>query len=149
MAKTKTTKTPVEQIKDFCTVLHAFGVSRVEAEYCGSGDSGDFDTIMYDFNDTSAANTSQIRDTGVAPHQSPLRMLHKDGLLEKLNNPGGDIITKEKLQRFEDNLFHLLPRGWEIDSGSFGSIVVDVARKAIHVQHNERIEEVNSTTYDF
>jgi hypothetical protein len=147
MAKTKTTKTPVEQIKDFCSVLHSFGIARVEAEYCGSGDSGDFDTIMYDYEANDTANTSQIRHTD-SRNTTQFRMVTGDGLLAALDNPN-HIITKEKLVIFEDNLFQLLPGGWEIDAGSFGSIIVDVARKAIHVHHNERIEDVNSTTYDF
>lgn len=147
MAKTKTTKTPVEQIKDFCSVLHSFGISRVEAEYCGSGDSGDFDTIMYDHEANDTANTAQIRHTD-SRSTTQFRMVTATSLLAKLDNPN-HIITKEKLDEFENNLFHLLPGGWEIDAGSYGNIVVDVARKAIHVFHNERIEDVNSTTYDF
>ena len=147
MAKTKTTKTPVEQIKDFCSVLHSFGIARVEAEYCGSGDSGDFDTIMYNYEANDTANTAQIRHTD-SRNTTQFRTVTGAGLLATLDNPN-HIITKEKLDAFEDNLFQLLPGGWEVDAGSFGSIIVDVARKAIHVEHNERIEDVNSTTYDF
>jgi hypothetical protein len=42
----------------------------------------------------------------------------------------------------------LIPEGFEINSGGFGDVVLDVKARKITVEHNERFEDYATTTYE-
>jgi len=48
----------------------------------------------------------------------------------------------------QDHFDALVPRGFEINAGGFGDVVLDVKRRKITVEHTERFEDSYTTTYE-
>jgi hypothetical protein len=48
----------------------------------------------------------------------------------------------------QDHFEALVPWGFEINEGGFGDVVLDVKARKITVEHNERIEDYVTTTYE-
>jgi hypothetical protein len=48
----------------------------------------------------------------------------------------------------QDHFDALVPCGFEIDAGGFGDVVLDVNARKITVEHNQRIEDCETTTYE-
>ena len=150
MPKTATAKEPHEILKDLCPLFAAVGVTKVEGEYDGSGDSGDFNTILFRFDDSLTANdrslleNSTVRETNKQPNMY-LDLFKNTYCTQRPDQPP-PLILPAILEQFETSLWDLLPGGWEINEGSFGTIVVDVVTKTVRMEHNERITEINSTT---
>ena len=142
MATTKTQLTPIQQIKFLCPLLEAFGVTKIIAEYAGSGDSGDFERIEFRFDDKMAQVDPQIGNTTETSVLSA--RLFKHQYVRGLHNPDA-ILTDECYTSFLDAVFSLLPGGWEIEAGSFGVIEINTATKKVRMVHNERIEDVNTS----
>ena len=45
--------------------------------------------------------------------------------------------------------FALLPAGWEIDDGSYGTIVITTATERVEIEHNKRYTEVRTETFNY
>ena len=45
----------------------------------------------------------------------------------------------------DEILCQFLPGGWEINDGSYGTVQIDVKKKTVSIEHNERYTEVNSS----
>lgn len=140
----------VETIKNFCKLLSAYNVTQITANYDGSGDSGDFDGITVRQLptpaqiDRAAANTSNPGGLTLEATTTSWSTFKR-----QLSSDPNGLITAKHLENFEEALFDLLPSGWEIDSGSYGEIHVTIADETIQVEHNERIEEVRSETFNY
>jgi hypothetical protein len=145
MAKSKQEKTPVDNIKDFCGVLKTLGVKSVLAAYDGQGDSGDFDSIDYRFDNKDTGDSAFHAGAGGSNYITS-HTLRKTYIADVPVDRR--IITEQQIDRFEDYLFSILPGGWEINDGSYGEITIDTETKKITVDHNERIQEVNSSSYE-
>jgi hypothetical protein len=50
--------------------------------------------------------------------------------------------------RLQDHFDALVPWGFENNSGGFGLVVLDVKARKITVEHNDRIEDYTTTTYE-
>lgn len=145
-------KTPVaiENIKQFCKLLSAYNVIRVELYYDGSGDSGDFENITVITTptpnqlDLSAQMTS---NPGIVTSNE--KRTNWSQWVDKVAAEKDALITKNAADEFIDDVFSLLPGGWEINDGSYGDIVVDVADETVVVDHNERYTEVRSETFNY
>ncbi|NBT75131.1 hypothetical protein EBZ80_24230 [bacterium] len=150
MAKAKTATTPASPIKDLCPLLEAIGVTRIEAEYDGSGDSGDFNSFTFVFDDPTVQN-----DVSVLNNMQSNRNTHMYlDQFRRTHCTSADatkppIMTDAQLAALRDACFDLLPGGWEINEGSFGTIVVDVRRRKVRMEHNERIVEVATTNTEW
>ena len=48
----------------------------------------------------------------------------------------------------QDHFDALVPYGFEINAGGFGDVVLDVKKRKITVEYNERIEDCTTTTYE-
>lgn len=139
----------VQQIKNFCKLLSAYGISRVEATYDGSGDSGDVTDV-----EGTRQLTQQEIDARVAAgkptNPTGLEIVNLRDWLEKnvFRKPDA-LITKNQYENFLDNLFSLLPVGWEINGGSFGEVTVIVGEEKITIDHNARYVEINSEKFSY
>lgn len=143
MPKTKTLSAQ-EQLKQLCPLLAAIGVTRVEATYDGSGDSGDFQDIAFCFTDTVAQHDGHARDATTNG-----RRMYLDEFRRMHTTAENAIMPTPKLEEFVEALWQLLPGGWEIDEGSYGDITIDTARAKLKLVHNERIVETNTSTEEW
>jgi hypothetical protein len=142
-----TSKSPIDQIKEFCGLLSAVGVTSVRAEYSGSGDSGDYEAVYFSFLDPKSKNDSQLMEN--VENNRQLSALQMSEFKSKYVHKEGAIITAAALDAFEQNLWSVLPGGWENDCGGFGEITVDTNKKKIHLVHNQRVEEIVTEETDF
>lgn len=111
----------VSELRELAAKLTQFKVKELCATYNGSGDSGDFEDIDLNFEDGAA-------------HRS------LEDVLAALNTNVDELTQK---------LWPLLPGGWEVDDGSFGTLTLDVKTGKIHREHNRRIESIDTTEDDF
>lgn len=149
LVETKKQMDAVQQIKNFCKLLSAYGISRVEATYDGSGDSGDITEVegirqlTQQEIDARVAIGKQTNPTGLE------RVSLQDWLEKNVFRKPDALITKVQYEDFLDNLFSLLPAGWEINDGSFGEVTVIVGEEKITIDHNARYVEINSETFSY
>ena len=129
-----------DTIKKFCAVLQAHSITRIEANYDGCGDSGDL-TLSF------ISETSR-RSRGHDPTPITIRHNEKDMRRQLIDGPQ-PLTTAEDFDNFVDELWSLLPGGWEIDDGSFGDISVNVIERTIAVEHNERYTEVRTENFTY
>lgn len=139
----------IDTIKQCCKLFSAYNVKEIHADYDGSGDSGDLNlrVILHTTPakvDAEVKNTSQPSTIGT----SDRHRYFEDWVAEITNTPNS-MVTKELAAEFEEAVFDLLPSGWEINDGSYGEIIVDIASEKITVEHNERYTEVRSETFNF
>lgn len=127
-----------ESIKQFCAKLSAYGVSRIEASYDGSGDSGDFYNICAYWLAGPTANSDGYQ------HEALRHFLET----RAFSQPNA-LVTKADYETFVDDLFNLLPSGWEIDDGCYGTVIVDAASGKIEVEHSERYTDVRTETMTY
>ena len=140
----------IENIKQFCKLLSAYNVLRVEFYYDGSGDSGDFEVM-----NVVTTQTPKQLDLSVQMTSNPGAVAADEKRtqwqkwVDEITTQKDALITKETADAFIDDIFGLLPGGWEINDGSYGDIVVDIAEEKVTVEHNERYTEVRSETFNY
>jgi hypothetical protein len=136
----------VNKLKQYCALLAAYGVDKLRADYNGEGDSGDLDVYVVTPRPPAIGNTVMSDPFRGAPATdvTPLRSFvqHKKQL------PGMPF-DSEKISEIEDSFYELLPGGWEINDGSFGTIVVNPSDGTVYMEHNERYSEVNTSEYNW
>lgn len=142
MAKSSALKTPADSIKELCPLFAGAGVTSIEIDYDGSGDSGDFSSFVFRFDDPFAQADPTINSS---THKSRMNFDQFKNEYAN-NNVSGSLITPEQLDAFHESMWELLPGGWEINEGSYGEIRVDVATQRVTMTHNERITDVNTST---
>lgn len=140
----------VENIKQFCKLLSAYNVARVELYYDGSGDSGDFETIQV----VTIPTPTQIDlSTQLTSNPGAVTLSEKrtngHTWAQDIAKKENALITVDAFDEFVSDVFSLLPGGWEINDGSYGDIVVDVAEERVTIEHNERYTEVRSETFNY
>jgi len=145
----KTRNDMVESIKQFCKLLSAHNVIRVEAYYDGCGDSGDLETISVVSYMTPAQIEANVQHSNNPAVTSQEIRNDWNRWVEKVTKEPNSLITREACDNFVDDLFALLPGGWEIDSGSYGDIAVTIADEKITIEHNERYTEVRTENFTY
>jgi hypothetical protein len=142
----------VKTIKDFCAMLRTFGspILSMSGEYDGSGDDGDMDISVRMPAPQIVTPGNTVINGGQNTNQYVYRSL-RQALDAELKDPEMAKIglTQTRLDQLEDAMFSLLPGGWEINDGSFGSIDIDVSTGEIEVTHNERYTEVNTSVQHY
>jgi hypothetical protein len=132
----RTENTPRKQrmAQDLCFELHRLGVAQVEAKYDGSGDSGTIGTITYFGHDEEEVDAK----TFPAKH-------HPD--------PWTDPANVERTTSLDDLVdtvvCALLPGGWEINEGSFGTFTLDTLTGKGTLAHSWRVETTEDETFHF
>ena len=112
-----------EGLKGLCDPLAALGVASVVGKYDGYGDSGNFESV-------EAFAEPADRDDDFR---------------------GGDEIklSPELTEQLKTHLFDFLPAGFEINEGSFGDLVLDVAERKVYLEHNQRVESSEYSEQSF
>lgn len=144
----------IDFIKRCCKLLSAYGVRELVFEYDGSGDSGDFQyaaAIINPAPDHTAkwlCDASTVSTDLVAAANRPVRKDWDDFIAERRKEKS-PVITPTMCAQLFDHVFDLLPSGWEINDGSYGSVVVDIATEKIEIEHNERYTEVRTNNFSY
>jgi len=146
MAKTKQDlPAPVVIIKNFCKLLSEHSVKEITATYDGSGDSGSLDIMVRHKVDADVVRNPGFGRPAVDNGYAWANFNSFIPLAMKTNA----LITKERVDEFEEAFYELLPGGWEINDGSYGEINIDFETLSVHIEHNERYTEVNTTTAEY
>lgn len=144
----------VDFIKRCCKLLSAYGVRELVFEYDGSGDSGDFGSPFAVINRTEAQTTQCLSEApGISTDvvEAATRPVQKnwDTFIEERRKEKSPLITPTMCGDLVDHVFDLLPLGWEINDGSYGTVVVHIATEQIEVEHNERYTEVRTENFSY
>lgn len=140
---TRTTDEWVAHLKQFCSILEAARITRVEGDYDGSGDSGDMSIWFFQERlPPPPTGTNQ-------PAQISIDRLNEAAGKRLLIEGERPLVTKEAYDEFLNGMWHMLPGGWEINDGSYGEVTLDVETRKITVEHNERYTDVNSSTHTY
>lgn len=101
--------------------LKAYGIKSVKVDYDGSGDSGDI-------------------------HQFEVEPEKREEMLDEPLGETGKTV-KEQMEQICWEGLESEEGGWEINEGSYGNIIFDVANETIELDHYERIIETNNRTH--
>jgi hypothetical protein len=108
-----------EEREQVAKLLKSFGVASVYADYDGSGDQGQIDTP--DFLGDLIPGTEQVVVIKVEDNMAQRTLDLFYALLEDIHG------------------------GWEIDEGSFGQIEWNLKTDKIHLTHNNRFMQVDTS----
>lgn len=115
--------------------LRSAGVKRVDIRFDGSGDSGQIEEIVYSPAQGKGFGTSEVPDT-----KREFTDWSQGEPRKVARNHTHDELVEEACYGI---LFSEHP-GWEINEGSYGDFVIDVASDKISLNFNQRIESVES-----
>lgn len=148
------TATGAAYLKQCCRLLSTYNVFEMLFEYDGSGDSGDFNNIaVYVSADANSVgreveNRGPLDSRAIFNATRPTRISWRD-FIEARRKEKNSVVTPEMCNQIENEAFDLLPSGWEINDGSYGSILIRVTSETITLEHNERYMEVRTETQTF
>ena len=78
-----------------------------------------------------------------------------DGITEGVKCFDSDVYAYEECEpvahdasELQDRFEVLVPYGYENDAGGFGDVVLDVRKRKIIVERNDRFEDYSTTTYE-
>lgn len=78
-----------------------------------------------------------------------------DGVTEEVKCYDSDVYAYEECEpvvhdtcELEEHFEALVPYGYENDAGGFGDVVLDVRKRKINVERNDRFEDYSTTTYE-
>lgn len=141
-----------ESFLRICTALDSYGVSCIEMEYDGYGDSGTLETVLFLDTDNNEVKLTEEQDMSVTH-----KVETKRWLTPVPEDAAPDI---ERTWEFEykdvgitdgvtDMAYRWLPAGWEINDGSLGCIKVDVSKRSYAIEHGWRETVASYEEYSF
>ena len=78
-----------------------------------------------------------------------------DGVTEEIKCYDSDVYAYEECEHvahdaseLQDHFEVLVPYGYENDAGGFGDVVLDVRKRKIIVERNDRFEDYSTTSYE-
>jgi hypothetical protein len=78
-----------------------------------------------------------------------------DGVTENIKCYDSDVYAYEEFEQvahdasdLQEHFEALVPYGYENDAGGFGDVVLDVRKRKIIVERNDRFEDYSTTTYE-
>ncbi len=78
-----------------------------------------------------------------------------DGVTEDVKCYDSDVYAYEEFEQvahdtsdLQEHFEALVPYGYENDAGGFGDVVLDVRKRKITVERNDRFEDYSTTTYE-
>lgn len=78
-----------------------------------------------------------------------------DGVTEEVKCYDSDVYAYEECEHVAHDASHLqehfevlVPYGYENDAGGFGDVVLDVRKRTITVERNDRFEDYSTTIYE-
>ncbi len=120
------------QLKEVCQILEPLGITVIEAEYDGCGDSGAIEAITF------FSNENEYK--GDLPKEK-----YKSLFSYCSEEPRKVDIT----EIIDEICCHFIPDGWEINEGSFGILRIDIKNKSINIEHNSRYTEIIISEEEF
>ena len=132
-----------ESLKDACAVLFNAGITLVEVNYDGYGDSGSIEYVLFFKGD------KQLKDEDVASLGLPTSTVQEYNYNSKSDDD--KYITKEctLVEKVTDCAYDFLPGGWEINEGSFGDLKINTETAKATLEHNHRIQETEYMEEEF
>lgn len=118
-------KLACERLVAICHKLLPMGIQRIEVEYDGCGDSGAVENVTF--------------FSGENEYTAELPSIPSE-------NNKNEIPVKEAV---EDIAYYFLPDGWEINDGSYGTLIIDVTKKTATRQHNNRYTDTDYSEEEF
>lgn len=110
--------------------LNEFSISEIHASYDGSNDDGEASFKVRCNGSTQQAYSYECE-------KSLTKFILKKS---KLAETKADECV-ELLKSIQALIWSSIPRGWEINSGSYGSVVIDAKNSTIRLEHIEREED--------
>jgi hypothetical protein len=78
-----------------------------------------------------------------------------DGVTEDVKCYDSDVYAYEEFEQvahdasdLQEHFEALVPYGYENDAGGFGDVVLDVLKRKITIERNDRFEDYSTTTYE-
>lgn len=127
-----------------CAVLSSHKIAKVTIKFDGNGDDGQIYDIAY--SRSRKTDTKDFGKTEVPGTEAERWTFDANG------SDGLKVRCQTIDEGIDDMCYSLLSSkygGWEINEGSFGTIVLDVATKKITVSFNRRMMEVDSEEGEF
>jgi hypothetical protein len=146
----------VARLKEYAKAFGAVGAKSITLEYDGSGDSGDMHSATVAYKPKTDKCLSECSDEERAEiAEGKLKTMSLEKFCKKFEaelkqHLQNDDTTANVIEsEITEEAFELLPGGWEINEGSFGTVLVDAASGDIAIEHNERITEYNTENFTF
>lgn len=124
-------KSKYKNMDTFCEIFRSMGFKRVEADFNGYGDSGNLESI------------SLVENSGKVISEDLEKVLtdktnKKNNALNSFSNSIKKVMSDyNSLNDYlESILWDLLPSGFEINEGSYGTIEVDLKTGKIDIDKN-------------
>ncbi len=132
-----------ESLKEVCAILFNAGITLVEVNYDGYGDSGSIEYVLFFKGD------KQLKDEDVASLGLPTSTLQEYNY--KMTGDDDRYITREctLVEKVTDCAYDFLPGGWEINEGSFGDLKINTETAKATLEHNHRIQETEYMEEEF
>lgn len=109
-----------------CSELERRGVARAEIAYDGNGDSGVVEGVVLFNRKGQEVNLPKLTPKSRRAGKEPSVMDKLDDLAERI-----------------------LPGDWEINEGSYGTIILNVMTRRVHVGHTWRVESTEEAPFGF
>jgi hypothetical protein len=123
-------KRSVARLKARCAPLARIGIQYIVWTYDGSGDSGDIENqSIYDTNNNEVSEEAFFN------------------LVAQLPENEQPLFTGER--KMLDDVYELLPSGYENNDGGYGEVHLDVEIKKVRVEHNQRYTDANYSEEEF
>lgn len=123
-------KRSADRLKALCDPLARIGIQYIVWCYDGSCDSGDIeDQSIYDTNNNKVSDEEFFN------------------LVAQLPENEQPLFTGE--HKMLNDVYELLPSGYENNDGGYGEVHLDVENKKVRVEHNQRYTETNYSEEEF
>jgi hypothetical protein len=149
-----------EEIFEFSKIelfkkMNEYKVNKIKVTFDGCGDSGGIEDIVCDNTELVSTGIEQETDhAGWSFLNTKATVVHRShfwrdgGFQMQVNvDPEGNVRSL-----IEEMTYHILEAhmpGWEINSGSFGTLEFLRGEEKVTLEFNERIEEIDTTTAEF
>ena len=124
-------------------------VSSIEVSFEGCGDSGQIEAV--DYTDANGKGIDEAYLDKVIVKGSEKTSYHqwdeKKKMLVKTEAKEGNI--REIIEEICYDKLGASHGGWEINEGSYGTFLFDVAARKVTLEYNQRIEEVRTSEESF
>jgi hypothetical protein len=132
-----------EALKEVCVTLFNAGITTIEVNYDGYGDSGQIEDV------TLFKGDKQLKEEEVASLGLPTSTMQEYNYNAK--NDENRYLTKEctLVTKIEDCAYDFLPGGFEINEGSFGDLKINTETAKATLEHNYRIQETEYSETEF
>ncbi len=124
-------------------------VSSIEVSFEGCGDSGQIEAVDYTDANGKGIDEAYLNKTIVKGSEktSYHQWDEKKKMLVKTEAKEGNV--REIVEEICYDKLGASHGGWELNEGSYGTFLFDVAARKVSLEYNERIEEVRTSEESF